>query len=72
LYRKSSYSAYNGNCVEVEESQDAFRIRDSKDPCGPVLEFTAAEWSEFTSRIKAGVLNYADLVIPARWGKTSP
>jgi Domain of unknown function (DUF397) len=71
LYRKSSYSGYNGNCVEVEESQGAFRLRDSKNPCGPILEFTAAEWEEFTGRIKAGVLNYGDLVIPARWGKTS-
>jgi hypothetical protein len=72
LYRKSSYSGYNGNCVEVEESQGVFRLRDSKDPCGPVLEFTPGEWSEFTSRIKAGVLNYGDLAIPARWEKTSP
>ncbi len=30
--------------------------RDSKDPDGPVLHFTPAEWTTFLTRIKQGVL----------------
>ncbi|HKT05478.1 MAG TPA: DUF397 domain-containing protein, partial [Rugosimonospora sp.] len=30
------------------------QVRDSKDPHGPVLEFTAAEWSAFVDGAKGG------------------
>ena len=33
---KSSYSGHEGNCVELATTWD--RLRDSKDPAGPVLE----------------------------------
>jgi hypothetical protein len=29
-------------------------VRDSKDPGGPRLLFTAAEWREFAGRVKSG------------------
>jgi hypothetical protein len=29
-------------------------VRDSKDPTGTALRFTAAEWSAFTTKIHAG------------------
>ena len=45
---KSSFSFANGNCVEVAElSGGSFGIRDSRDPGGPVLRFTRAEWAAF-------------------------
>lgn len=28
-------------------------VRDSKDPTGPALTFTAAEWSAFTAGVRA-------------------
>jgi hypothetical protein len=48
---KSSFSFANGNCVEVAELPgDTVGIRDSRDPGGPVLRFTRAEWAVFLSR----------------------
>ena len=29
-------------------------VRDSKDPGGPVLEYTSAEWHAFLAGVKAG------------------
>jgi hypothetical protein len=63
-WRKSSYSnGTGGSCVEItmlnasaSSSRQAIAVRDSKDPHGPVLAFTADEWLDLTSRIKAGDL----------------
>ena len=49
-WRKSSYSTNNGNCVEVTRSlPGVVAVRDSKDPDGPALVFTADEWRAFVS-----------------------
>lgn len=54
-FRKSSYSGANGNCVEVALLPDGGRaMRDSKDQDGPVLMFTAAEWTAFGQGMAAG------------------
>ena len=55
-WRKSSYSGSNGGgCVEVARAIPAVvAVRDSKDPAGPVLAFSAGEWQAFTARIKSG------------------
>jgi hypothetical protein len=38
----------NGNCVEVAGlSSDLMRVRDSKNPGGPILGFAQAEWRAF-------------------------
>ncbi|SCL31827.1 protein of unknown function [Micromonospora nigra] len=43
------------NCVEVSATPAGDRlVRDSKNPSGPVLEFTADEWSAFEGSIRAG------------------
>ncbi|WP_329219335.1 DUF397 domain-containing protein [Streptomyces sp. NBC_01485] len=45
---KSSYSGNNGNCVEVAVLPGGTRaIRDSKDPGGPILEFSAGGLAAF-------------------------
>lgn len=49
-WRKSSYSSNNGNCVEVARNlPGAVAVRDSKNPDGPALVFTADEWRAFVS-----------------------
>ena len=53
-WRKSSYSGGNGgNCIQVADLPGTIAVRDSKDPDGPALLFTAAEWAAFTARVKA-------------------
>jgi len=52
-WRKSSYSGGNGgNCIQVADLPGTIAVRDSKDPDGPALLFTAAEWAAFTARVK--------------------
>lgn len=52
---KSSYSSGNGgNCVEVAAGGPrVVAVRDSKDPDGPALVFTAAEWRSFTAQLRS-------------------
>jgi len=50
-WRKSSYSTFNGSCVEVATA-GAVLVRDSKNPAGPVLSFTAAQWAAFCARLR--------------------
>jgi hypothetical protein len=53
-WRKSSYSSAQGQCVEVAAMPDGGRaVRDSKDPDGPVLRFTADEWKRFADGIRS-------------------
>ena len=53
-WRKSSYSGTNGgNCVEVARNlQGVVAVRDSKNPGGPALVFTPADWEAFTAGLK--------------------
>jgi hypothetical protein len=55
-WRKSSYSSGNGGqCVEVAQNlPGAVAVRDSKDPEGPVLALSFAEWRAFAAGVKAG------------------
>ena len=54
---KSSYSNNGGECVEVAAAGDGsgmVPVRDSKDPSGPRLTFTADAWTAFVSGVRKG------------------
>jgi hypothetical protein len=54
-WRTSSYSSDVGNCVEVADLANGGRaVRDSKDPAGPALAVTPAQWVAFTSGVRDG------------------
>jgi hypothetical protein len=56
---KSSYSFANGNCCEVADLPGGdIGVRDSKEPGGPVLRFTPAEWRAFIDGAKAGEFDH--------------
>lgn len=52
-WRKSSFCA-TGACVEIATTDDEILVRDSKDSDGPILRFTAEEWSAFVAGVTAG------------------
>lgn len=56
IWHKSTYSnGSGGNCVEAATLSGGRRaVRDSQNPDGPVLIFTASEWEAFISGVKAG------------------
>ncbi|MEV0271658.1 DUF397 domain-containing protein [Hamadaea sp. NPDC050747] len=41
-------------CVEVAVLDDEVLVRDSKDPQGPVLRFSRAEWLAFLAGVREG------------------
>jgi hypothetical protein len=54
-WRKSTRSGpFTDNCVEVAFVGEAIAVRDSKNPAGPVLVFTRAEWEAFVGGAKDG------------------
>ncbi|MGK4580943.1 DUF397 domain-containing protein [Kitasatospora sp. HPMI-4] len=54
-WRKSSYSGSGGECVEVADGFPGIRpVRDSKDPEGPALVFSAEAFADFVAGVKSG------------------
>jgi hypothetical protein len=56
VWKKASRSNGNGgnNCVEVAFLDHGVAVRDSKDPSGPALKFTPAEWAAFVGGCRDG------------------
>ena len=52
VWRKSTYSNADGNCIEVAAGSSVVAVRDSKDRAGPVLTFGAPEWCEFLENVR--------------------
>jgi hypothetical protein len=53
-WRKAQCSVNNGECVELARADGMIAIRDSKDPAGPVLMYSPAEWQAFLHGAKSG------------------
>ncbi|ORT58145.1 DUF397 domain-containing protein [Streptomyces sp. CB03238] len=54
-WRKSSFTGNNGQCVELAPLPGGgVAIRDSKNPEGPHLCYTAGEWAAFAQGWEAG------------------
>ncbi|MFJ9458088.1 DUF397 domain-containing protein [Kitasatospora sp. NPDC101447] len=54
-WRKSSFSAQQGQCVEVAVGDPCqVPVRDSKDPHGPVLSFPVGAWQSFVTAVRFG------------------
>jgi hypothetical protein len=53
VWRKSTESL-NGDCVEVAPLPGGVAVRDSKNPDGPMLEFTRSEWRAFLAGANKG------------------
>jgi len=55
VWRKSRRSGAQGECVEVAQNlPGVVAVRDSKNPTGPALVFTPAEWRAFVEGAKSG------------------
>ena len=51
---KAKSSSHNGQCMEIASTTDKIALRDSKDPNGPILVYTPAEFKAFLDGARNG------------------
>ncbi len=63
----SSASNEDGNCVEMSCRGVEVHVRDSKNPTGPRLRFTAEMWDRFVAAAASGRIERAALSAAPDW-----
>jgi hypothetical protein len=58
VWHKSQASNAQGECVEVSFTEEAVLVRHSRNPAGPVLSFSYAEWTAFLSGARNGEFDF--------------
>jgi Domain of unknown function (DUF397) len=53
-WRKAQRSIGNGDCVEIASRTGEIAVRDSKNPGGTVLAYSAGSWQAFTQAARRG------------------
>jgi len=51
-WRKSRFSADQGNCVEIGSLPVSVVVRDSKDATGPILAVPHRHWAQFLRHLR--------------------
>lgn len=54
VWRKARLSTAHGACVEVANAGHFVAVRDSKNPQGAILTYTATQWQSFLYDAKRG------------------
>ena len=54
IWTKAQASTHNGQCVEVASAAGNIALRDSKNPDGPILVYTPAEFRAFLDGARNG------------------
>ncbi len=54
VWLKARSSGANGQCVEIGADEGKIAMRDSKDPDGPILVFSKAEFRAFLEGARTG------------------
>ncbi|MCX5070687.1 DUF397 domain-containing protein [Micromonospora lupini] len=57
VWRTSTRSGSEGNCVEVAGFTETVGVRDSKDQQGPELSFSLSAWGGFVAATRAKQLD---------------
>jgi Domain of unknown function (DUF397) len=57
-WRTASHSVGNGACVEIAQVNGQIAIRDSKDPEGPILNYSVRAFRSFLGVTKNGRITY--------------
>ena len=55
---KAQRSDSDGQCVEMRRHSGAIEVRDSKNPDGPILRYTSAEWAAWLDGAKNGEFDH--------------
>ncbi|MHA6802229.1 DUF397 domain-containing protein [Salinifilum ghardaiensis] len=56
-WRKSSYSGYQTNCVEVGRVAGGSAVRDTKNRGAGHIAVASAQWANFLRSLKSGVFD---------------
>lgn len=53
-WKRSTYSGWSNNCLEVVSRGHCTIVRDSKQPTGPVLIASPVQWTAFVGAVSRG------------------